>query len=113
MRRLILAVLLAAMCLSLAAPLQAQRFLGTLTGTVTDSTGAVVPDADVTATDQGTGFTRTVKTDKDGVYSIAQAPLGNYKVTASRAGFKQYVKTDVVLHVADVQRVDITLQPGT
>src|SRR4051812_25883752 len=112
MQRLILAVLLAAMCLSLADPLQAQRFLGTLTGTVTDSSGAVVPDVDVTATDLGTGFSRTVKTDKDGVFSIAQIPLGNYKVVAVHSGFKQYTKNDVVLHVADIQRVDVVLQPG-
>jgi len=93
-------------------PLQAQRFLGTITGTVTDSTGAVVPDVDVTVTDVGTGLSRTTKTDKDGVYSFSQLPLGTYKVAASRSGFKQYQKTDVVLHVADILRADIVLQPG-
>src|SRR6185369_15234204 len=50
--------------------------------------------------------------DKDGVYSFSQLPLGTYKVETSRTGFKQSVKTDVVLHVADVLRADIVLQPG-
>ncbi|MDP9267972.1 MAG: carboxypeptidase-like regulatory domain-containing protein [Acidobacteriota bacterium] len=112
MRRLWFAVLLVVTALFLVAPLQAQRFLGTITGTVTDSTGAVVPDVDITVTDVSTGLTRTTKTDKDGVYALSQLPLGTYKVAATRTGFKQYVKTDVVLHVADTLRTDIVLQPG-
>ncbi|HSE48278.1 MAG TPA: carboxypeptidase-like regulatory domain-containing protein, partial [Terriglobales bacterium] len=82
-------------------------------GTVTDSTGAVVPDAQVTVTDESTGLSRTVQTDKDGVYTVTQLPLGTYKVTATKTGFKDYVKTGVVLHVADVQRTDVSLQPGS
>lgn len=112
MRRPTLAVLLAVLCLA-ALPLSAQRFLGTITGTVSDATGAVVPGAEVTVTDASTGLSRTVSTDSNGTYTVPQLPLGSYQVTVKKTGFKDYVKTDVVLHVADVLRTDVALQPGS
>jgi hypothetical protein len=91
---------------------QGQRFLGTITGTVTDPSGAVVPDTEVKVTDVGTGLARTVRSDTQGVFTFPQLPLGTYQVSATKAGFKQYVKTDVVLHVADILSVPIRLQTG-
>ena len=91
---------------------QGQRFLGTITGTVTDASGALVPDTEVKVTDVGTGLARTVRSDTQGVFTFPQLPLGTYQVTATKAGFKQYVKTDVVLHVADILNVPIRLQTG-
>jgi hypothetical protein len=79
---------------------------------VTDASGAVVPDTAVTVVDVGTGLARTAKTDSQGVFTFPQLPLGTYQVTASKTGFKKYVTTDVVLHVADTLRVPIMLQTG-
>jgi len=111
MRRSRISVLLTVVLLvSLAA--QGQRFLGTITGTVTDPSGAVVPDTEVRVTDVGTGLARTVRTDTQGVFTFPQLPLGSYQVTATKAGFKKYLKTDVTLHVADILRVPITLETG-
>jgi len=108
-RRLLLVI---SVVLFVTLSLQAQRFLGTITGSVTDPSGAVVPDVEVKVMDVGTGLARNVRTDSQGVFTFPQLPLGTYQVTATKTGFKQYLKTDVVLHVADVLRVPISLQTG-
>ncbi len=69
-------------------PRFAQAVTGTLLGTVTDSTGAVVAGAKVTVTNQNTGFTRTVKTDAIGEYTVPSIPTGIYTVLAEMDGFK-------------------------
>ena len=65
----------------------AQQTLGGITGTVTDPSGAVVPDVLVTVVDQGTKLTRTAKTSTNGSYSIANLPIGTYTVTFAREGY--------------------------
>ena len=86
----LLPLLLAGLILMAATPsaLFAQAVTGTLLGTVTDSTGAVIAGAKVTVTNQNTGFTRTVKTDAIGEYTAPSIPTGTYTVLAEMDGFK-------------------------
>ena len=63
-------------------PVYGQSF-GGIVGSVTDSGGAVIPGATLTAADKNTGFARTVTTASDGVYSLPRLPVGTYTITAS------------------------------
>src|SRR5215469_6263728 len=62
-----------------------------ISGTVTDPTGAVLPNATITVTDQGTGFSRTVTTTSAGTYVVPDLPTGTYRVTCEAPGFKKSV----------------------
>jgi Carboxypeptidase regulatory-like domain len=89
-----------------------QVVTGTLTGTVTDSSGAAVPNATVTATNQGTGTTQSTTTTASGIYNIPYLAPGTYRVTIEVQGFKKFAEDNVLLDVSTVQRVDATLSPG-
>ena len=90
----------------------AQSVRGTILGTVTDPTGAVVRGAKVTATQTATGLTRTEVTNDAGEYAIPQLPVGAYTVAVEEAGFKRTDKTGIELRVDDRLRIDITLLVG-
>jgi hypothetical protein len=98
--------------LSTAAPSYAQKITGTIRGTVTDATGAVVPGAKVTVTNEETGLTRSAATGSAGIYAFAELPVGSYSVRVENAGFKSEVRSNVVLNVADARTVDVALQTG-
>ena len=93
-------------------PLLAQQFSGTLRGTVQDSTGAVVADADVTITSTTTNEKYTVKTDAEGRYVVPQLKPGFYNVTVAKTGFKSAAVDEVKLDVQQVRGVDVTLALG-
>ena len=96
-----LILILAATLLATGAPrLRAQSSTGRISGTVTDSSGAVLPGVSVTVTQQGTGLTRTGATDAAGAYLFVSLPVGAYDVSAELPGFKKAVKTGYAL-VAD------------
>src|SRR6266508_6062048 len=78
---------LAAVTLLLAIAVFAQSNTGSITGVVTDPNGAVVPNATVNVTNQGTNEKRTVQTDSEGRYEIPSLPTGVYTVEASGSGF--------------------------
>ena len=99
-------VLVAALSLS------AQTFRGTILGTVTDPSGAVISGAKVTAKNVGTGLERTVQTSADGSYSIPELPLGTYTVSVVQTGFQTFVATGVTVDVATERRVDASLKAG-
>ena len=69
----------------------------TITGTVRDSSGAVVPDAKVTANNTGTNLSRTVTTDPTGQYVIPQLVVGAYEVRVEKDGFSPFLQTGVSL----------------
>src|SRR5512147_2782685 len=92
--------------------LAAQTFRGTILGSVTDSSGAVLSGASVAARNTATGLQRTTQTSADGGYSIPELPIGSYEVTASHAGFQTWV-TRVDVGVASERRVDAQLKPGS
>ena len=81
---------------------------GTLTGTVTDPSGAVVPNAPVTATNAGTGLTRTAKTDRNGDYTITSLPVGVYNLKITAPGFGPFT-TRAAVSVGGVNTVDARL----
>ncbi|HET8549478.1 MAG TPA: TonB-dependent receptor [Bryobacteraceae bacterium] len=85
---------------------------GTITGTVTDPTGAAVQDAVVTARNTNTGLTQTAKSGHDGSYSLLYLPVGSYVVSAEKAGFRKAEAANVPVNVNTVARLDIQLTVG-
>lgn len=104
-----LAVLSVAVVLN--AVLLAQTITGTISGDVTDSTGAVVPNATITIENLGTGDRRTATTTNTGSYRVPDLAIGKYKVTATAPGFKNLVRTAEVATGA-VTHTDFALQIG-
>ncbi len=92
--------------------LSAQTFRGTILGTVTDPSGAVVSGAKVTVRNVGTGLERSTQTSADGSYSVPELPIGNYTVTITQSGFQTSATTGVVVEVARESRVDAQLRTG-
>jgi hypothetical protein len=91
--------------------LSAQTITGTISGDVSDSTGAVVPGATITVLNLGTSETRTATTTATGSYRVPDLAIGKYKVTASAQGFKNVVRTAEVSTGA-VTHADFVLQIG-
>jgi len=89
-----------------------QAVNGTIVGTVTDTTGANVPNAKVTITESNTNVTHTGQTNESGNFVFSDLPPGNYSVAVEVTGFKKEQRRDVQLLVNTTQRVDIQLQPG-
>lgn len=82
---------------------------GTIGGTVTDPQGAVVPHADVTITNVGTGIERSLKTDNGGSFVASALPFGNYVVTVISSGFAKVSSKPIVLNVGATVQVNLTL----
>jgi hypothetical protein len=82
-----------------------------ITGTVTDSTGAVLPNAKVTVTEKNTSIARTVVSNGTGQFNVTSIPPGAYTVSVEAQGFKKYVQ-DVVLLADQIRDMDIHLQVG-
>jgi hypothetical protein len=90
----------------------AQEYLATLSGTVTDASGAVVVNADVKVTNTDTNFATMGTTNDSGAYSIPFLVPGTYTVQVTKAGFNAAVQTGIVLHASDKGRVDFQLVIG-
>src|SRR5437879_5703943 len=86
---------------------------GAIAGTVTDPSGAVVPEATITIKNEMTGQARTVKSTATGHYSAQLLPPGSYFVAASKSGFKEVRYPGISVHVTETQTVNITLPVGT
>jgi hypothetical protein len=97
--------------LLLAAATAAQTITASISGTVTDSTGAVLPNAKVTAVNASTGFTRSVTASATGGYQIPAVPVGEYAVTVELAGFKRDTRR-IVLQIGQAATVDFSLAVG-
>ena len=93
-------------------PAAAQSNKGTITGTVTDPTGAVVKDAKITATNVATGEAREATTGDEGTYSMPALDPGIYRVTVDASGFSQSIIETVKLDTAGRQAIDVTLTAG-
>jgi hypothetical protein len=105
-RIIVVFVLLAAVSLS------AQTFRGTILGTATDPSGAVLPGATVTVKNVGTGLERTTQTSADGSYSLPELPIGTYTVTVTLTGFQTFQATGVEVDVSGERRIDAHMKPG-
>src|SRR5262245_28341262 len=98
--------------LLISATLFAQNDRGTITGTVTDPTNAIVPNVTVIATQAGTGVTFKAVTTATGNYYIPSLPAGNYSLSVEAAGFKRLTQEGIVVQVAQTVRLDVVLQVG-
>jgi hypothetical protein len=107
-----LAILLAATFSLLPAHGIAQALYGSLTGTITDSSGAAVPGATVTITNENTGLELTSVTDATGNYTVRNITGGTYTLKASLQGFKEYVQTGILITNAGIIRINGKLEIG-
>jgi len=110
------ALLQTALCLSLAvvlAPrLSAQTTYGSIAGTVADSSGAAISDAQVTLTNIGTAEKRVQQTGSDGLYSFVNLLPGRYRIDAEKTGFKRTSQPEVVVQVQQTSSINLTMQVG-
>jgi hypothetical protein len=111
MRARILLLLPAILLMAVCAIAQFDR--GTLTGRVTDPSGAVVPGAEVTATQANTQVVTHSVTNDMGLYSIPNLPIGSYTIEFKASGFKTYVQEHVTISIGQVVKLDAALSVGT
>jgi hypothetical protein len=97
----------------LSAPLKGQGITGSITGTVTDTTGAVVPGATVTITQTDTNAVHTVTTSDAGTYTVTQLPPGHYTVSIDKAAFKGFKQTSITLQIDQTVDISPKLTIGT
>lgn len=93
--------------------LNAQASAGSISGVVTDSTGAIIPDAHVTITNEGTHSTYAKTTDKGGFYSAEGLTVGLYKVDVSKAGFKESIAQGIQIDPGQRRANDVVMQVGS
>ncbi len=92
--------------------LRAQRYLGGLSGTVADQTGAILPGAHVTAVEDSTKFKTDVTTSAAGAFSMPSLSPGTYTVTVAAAGFEMETRANVIITAGQVVQIDFKLSPG-
>jgi len=108
--RSIFLLLILSACLPLVT--KAQQTLGSINGTVTDTSNAIVVKAAVQVKNLGTGLTVDATTQNDGSYNIANLPIGTYSVSISKQGFKTEVHSNILVRGNLTTTVNATLQPG-
>lgn len=90
----------------------AQTITGTVRGTITDPSGAVVAGAQIVATNTDTGVSTSTVSDQNGFYNIQFLPIGPYKVTATASGFATSSVGPISLQIDQIAKIDIKLQVG-
>ena len=90
----------------------AQVYSSSLTGLVTDPSGAAVPGVEVKLTDVNKGYDYTAQTNEQGRYLLRSLPPGTYRLTATAAGFKASVREGIVLNVDVNTNLDVRLEVG-
>jgi hypothetical protein len=83
-----------------------------ISGTVSDPSGAVVPNAKVTATQTATGLVRTTLSGLDGLYVLPNLPVGPYKLEVEVGGFETYIQSGIVLEASNNVAINVTLHVG-
>ncbi|HYI97209.1 MAG TPA: carboxypeptidase-like regulatory domain-containing protein, partial [Bryobacteraceae bacterium] len=107
----ILAALLASF-VATATPAAAQTTFASITGTITDASGAIIPGAPVIAVHAESNYKYTAQSNAAGAYTLGQLREGVYTLTVQAPGFKQFVASDVRLVSMDVRRLDVQLEVG-
>ena len=100
------------LCVAAMLRLDAQTLYGSIVGTVTDQSGAVIPNAQVKASSPATGEVRESTTDQSGRYTIGNVIAGTYDLSVSAPGFRLFTQKDVAATVNTVSRVDVQLEVG-
>src|SRR6516165_3607403 len=95
-----------------ASNLRAQIDTGSILGTISDSTGAVIPSAKVSLTNEGTNLTIMTASKGDGTYIFTPVKIGSYAVTAESAGFEKVTQTHITVNIDQQVVVNLTLKPG-
>jgi len=104
---------LVAASLLIAGPLYAQLGTGTISGTVFDQSGAVLPGANITVTNGGTGFVRSTVSSETGDYTLRGLLPATYELTVEVGGFRKFVQPAITLQVDQNARIDVRLQVGS
>src|ERR1041384_4890405 len=112
MRGVVRALLNAGVLVLLATSMAYAQATAQISGTVTDTSGGVLPGVDVTVTQTATGFMRNTVTDTSGTYVLPNLPIGPYQIDASLSGFKGFRQTGIVLQVGSSPTINITLGLG-
>src|SRR5260370_41169032 len=107
MKRLFLAVMI---IVGWGVAANVQTFRGSINGTVTDPSGAVIPNATVKATESGTGIDHTTVTTSDGRFAFQDVPLGFYKVTVAASGFPTYTVDKVEVVAGQIYTLEVQLK---
>ena len=110
MRKLLVSALSFLWLFSLVSLAQIQN--GTFTGTVSDPSGAAIPNAKVTVVNTGTSYSSTTTTNSSGLYTVKELPPGAYRVSAEAQGFKTTTRTDVTVSAGTIQRLDFKMELG-
>src|SRR5271170_1453459 len=107
----LLSVIMVMLLVSALAP--AQDATGRIIGTISDATGAVIPNVQVTVIDTATAISRKTTTNQDGYYQVLALPIAAYKVTAEHDGFRTFGSDQNKLQINQALRIDIKLEIGT
>ncbi len=104
--------LLVCLMVSVSARAQSQAANGAIEGTISDSSGGVLPGVTITVTNTGTGVERSAVTNEKGLFRVPLLPIGTYRVVVELPGFKRFEQTDVPVSVGEVAVVNATLTVG-
>jgi hypothetical protein len=111
--QLFLTVILSVLLLLCPAPSVGQSTLGSITGTVTDQKGGLIPAAEITVIEQNTTATWHKNSANDGTYSVTDLPSGTYTVQVRSTGFGTFERKGIILYASRVVNVDVKLSVGT
>lgn len=112
MQRRFLLLIVFALAMILASSARAQEN-AIITGTVTDPSGAAVPNVAISLTNQATGQVRQSISNREGIYSFGNVGVGRFTLTASSAGFQKVIRTDIVVNTAQTLKEDVALAVGS
>ncbi|MDA1315833.1 MAG: carboxypeptidase regulatory-like domain-containing protein [Acidobacteria bacterium] len=92
--------------------ISAQTGQGTLTGTITDATGAIIPGVNVSIVNQGTGFTYSAVSNEEGIYRTPYLNAGMYQITYETEGFKKLIRRDIQIRSTETLGLNVSLEIG-
>jgi len=112
-KSVVAAMMFAVLVFGLATPsAEAQVLYGSMIGSVSDASGGVIPAAQVTITNKGTGASSQTETGPDGIYRFTNVLAGVYDLSVTASGFRTFTQSDVPVTVNTVQRIDVAMQVG-
>src|SRR5690348_1884396 len=111
-RRIIAILSVVGMLIFATAVSRAQTMTGSINGTVTDASGAEVPNATVTVKNLATGVQATTRSNESGAYNFQFLPIGSYSITGEAQGFAKTTAGPLALEIDQIAKINLTLQVG-